>query len=527
MSAKKSKGQAPNTLRSEPESLYAAVVERANDGIIVTQDGILQFVNPNFARMVGYDDAELQGESFTKVLTPDSLKIIEERYEGRMWGKELQPTYEIDLLTKDGEILPVDVSTGVIEYQGKIADALILRDNTKRKREQETYRLIANCSLIGTYIVQDGIFIFVNTEFQRALGYSEAELLKMGPHEVVHPKDRERVRADAIASLKGERSDGYEFRTITKNGSIRHAYEKVASIEFGGRKATIGSYMDITGRKKIEAAAADIAAYYESIVCCIPEMLLTFNKGEELTFFNSACEQFVAQKADDLLGRPKWEIFEELNLLTPESITKVKGKLVAHSKDGNPASGIDVEALDRDGNRVPLIYSEAAIKDAYGQSVGEMVLLSNVSKMKRLEEKLVDTVEKLKASQEELSTPVIQVWDKILALPVIGLVDSNRAQTIMDVLLSRIVETQAEMVILDITGVSTVDTQVANHLIKTVEAANMLGTECVITGIRPETAQTMIRLGLEMDSFPTKRTLRDGLMFGLKKLGFEVKRAAR
>ena len=95
----------------------------------------------------------------------------------------------------------------------------------------------------------------------------------------------------------------------------------------------------------------------------------------------------------------------------------------------------------------------------------------------------------------------------------------------MEILLTRIVETQAEMVILDITGVSSIDTSVANHLIKTVQAANMLGTECVITGIKPETAQTMIQLGIDVESFPTRRNLRDGLMYGLKKLGYQVQKA--
>ena len=156
------------------------------------------------------------------------------------------------------------------------------------------------------------------------------------------------------------------------------------------------------------------------------------------------------------------------------------------------------------------------------QPAGLRGIVRDITERKRLEEQLRDTVEKLKASQEELSTPVVQIWDRVLALPLIGVVDSLRAQKIMETLLNRIVETQSEMVILDITGVSSIDTQVVNHLIKTIQAAKLLGAECVITGIRPEIAQTMIHLGLDMESFPTRRSLRDGLMYALEKLGYRV-----
>lgn len=150
--------------------------------------------------------------------------------------------------------------------------------------------------------------------------------------------------------------------------------------------------------------------------------------------------------------------------------------------------------------------------------------LMDITEHKELGYLLEATVEKLKAGQEELSTPVIRIWDKTLALPLIGVIDSLRAQNIMETLLSMIIQTHSEMVVLDITGVSAIDTQVVNHIIKTIQAARLLGAECVITGIKPEIAQTMIHLGLDMGSFPTRRNLRDGLLYSLRKLGYEVTR---
>ena len=109
----------------------------------------------------------------------------------------------------------------------------------------------------------------------------------------------------------------------------------------------------------------------------------------------------------------------------------------------------------------------------------------------------------------ELSTPVVSLWDGIVALPVIGTLDSARTQVVMETLLQRIVETEAAIAIIDITGVPTVDTLVAQHLIKTVAAARLMGADCIISGIRPQIAQTIVHLGVELTDVMTKATLAD------------------
>src|SRR5215813_2708149 len=118
----------------------------------------------------------------------------------------------------------------------------------------------------------------------------------------------------------------------------------------------------------------------------------------------------------------------------------------------------------------------------------------------------------------ELSTPVVQLWDKILALPLIGTLDSERTQTVMENLLNQIVRSGAEIAIIDITGVPTVDTLVAQHLIKTVSAARLMGADCIISGIRPQIAQTIVHLGLQLDVI-SKATMADALGLALKRTG--------
>jgi rsbT co-antagonist protein RsbR len=127
----------------------------------------------------------------------------------------------------------------------------------------------------------------------------------------------------------------------------------------------------------------------------------------------------------------------------------------------------------------------------------------------------------------ELSTPVIKLWEGALAVPLIGTLDSARTQVVMENLLERIVQTDATIAIIDITGVPTVDTLVAQHLLKTVAAARLMGAECIISGIRPQIAQTIVHLGLDLSEVTTKATLAGAFLVALDRLGHEVVRASR
>ncbi|OLU13667.1 polyvinylalcohol dehydrogenase [Pseudomonas sp. PA1(2017)] len=131
----------------------------------------------------------------------------------------------------------------------------------------------------------------------------------------------------------------------------------------------------------------------------------------------------------------------------------------------------------------------------------------------------------IKRQQEELlelSTPVVKLWDGILALPMIGTLDSQRTQVVMESLLQRIVDTGSEIAIIDITGVPTVDTLVAQHLLKTVTAIRLMGADCIISGIRPQIAQTIVHLGLDLQGVSTKANLADALKLALSRQGVSL-----
>jgi rsbT co-antagonist protein RsbR len=135
---------------------------------------------------------------------------------------------------------------------------------------------------------------------------------------------------------------------------------------------------------------------------------------------------------------------------------------------------------------------------------------------------LQDTIAQQRATISELQTPVIQVWEGILALPIVGTVDTARAQDMTEALLERIVATGSEIVLLDITGVPVVDTAVARHLLETVAAARLLGADVLIVGLSSRTAMTLVQLGIDLSHVTTRATLAKGLEFAFRRLGLTV-----
>ncbi len=136
-----------------------------------------------------------------------------------------------------------------------------------------------------------------------------------------------------------------------------------------------------------------------------------------------------------------------------------------------------------------------------------------------------DIINRQQEEMLELSTPVVKLWDGVLALPMIGTLDSARTQIVMESLLQKIVETGSEIAIIDITGVPTVDTLVAQHLLKTATAIRLMGADCIISGVRPQIAQTIVHLGIDLQGITTKATLADALAIALKRSGFVVSKA--
>jgi rsbT co-antagonist protein RsbR len=162
------------------------------------------------------------------------------------------------------------------------------------------------------------------------------------------------------------------------------------------------------------------------------------------------------------------------------------------------------------------LWSTTELIDSLGLFTVEMHLKTREEVIRRQQEEML-----------ELSTPVVKLWNGILALPIIGTLDSARTQVVMETLLENIVKTNSRVAIIDITGVPTVDTVVAQHLLKTVTAARLMGADCIISGVRPQIAQTIVHLGINLLDVTTKATLADAFALALDRAGLSLEHALK
>lgn len=261
--------------------------------------------------------------------------------------------------------------------------------------------------------------------------------------------------------------------------------------------------------------------------------LLTSKRADVLTRWEAAVNQ--AQR----VGRPSHDAADELGA--------IYDGVLAGLRSGDDVRGggfAETRALltewsysgARQGHTpTEIAASIFALKTAILEVVDESQLREFVEFSSVVDDLGVFTFETFVAAREtvilsqteqllELSTPVVKLWEGVLALPLVGTLDSARTQVVMETLLQTLVDTGSAHAIIDITGVAAVDTQVAQHLLKTVVAARLMGAECIISGIRPQIAQTVVALGIEFGDIPTKATLADALRHVLLQAGYDIVR---
>jgi rsbT co-antagonist protein RsbR len=252
---------------------------------------------------------------------------------------------------------------------------------------------------------------------------------------------------------------------------------------------------------------------YEKIFENIDEEIMLLDRNLQILWANRKLEKY-GRDINKVIGDRCYRITHKADTACqpPYDICPVEEVL----RTGDAISVLHTH-FDRDGNK---IYAEVSAYPVYeGGEIREFIHIS------RDVTERVQSEERLKAQQRsilELSTPVVRIWDEIIALPLIGIIDSSRAKQIMENLLQAIVETQASIAIIDITGVPMVDTEVADRLIRTIKAAGLLGTKCLMVGIKPDIAQSMVHLGIDLQDIETYSSLQGGLAAAFEQIGLEV-----
>jgi len=285
--------------------------------------------------------------------------------------------------------------------------------------------------------------------------------------------------------------------------------------------------MQSNGRSKlveiVQNEARELLADWVKQQCAAdtlrPDLMNERELREQSQQFLRALSEAVQHGALADMQGPAWDAVRELlehisnsramqGFTTSETATFVfslKQPLFARLRR---AHGRDADGLADD------IWQATVLLDTLGLYSAEVYQKSREGVIARQQQELL-----------ELSTPVVQLWDDVLALPLIGTLDSARTQMVMENLLQRIVETGSAIAIIDITGVPLVDTLVAQHLLKTVAAARLMGAECIISGIRPQIAQTIVHLGVSLGDVTTKATLADAFVVALQRTGQRLQKS--
>jgi PAS domain S-box-containing protein len=269
-------------------------------------------------------------------------------------------------------------------------------DITEYKQAEELYRTLANSSPVGVYIVQDGKFVFVNPQFQKYSGYTEDELLGKESLKLVRPDDRKRVRESAVAMLKGKRPTPYELRYIVKNGETLWATETVTSIQYQGKRATLGNFMDITERKRAEEALRQSEEQLQTMFESMTDGILVIDLNGVIIEVNQRMVDMHGYKSKgDLFGK------SALKLVARRDHEKITANMQQALKRGK-VRGMEYIMLKADGSEFPGELSTSALRDASGKPVGHITIARDITERKRMEQQLRQQMEELESAYQKL-----------------------------------------------------------------------------------------------------------------------------
>jgi rsbT co-antagonist protein RsbR len=242
-------------------------------------------------------------------------------------------------------------------------------------------------------------------------------------------------------------------------------------------------------------------------------VLIVLDADGTIRTVNRAAIQLFGYAESELTRQPFTKILDE-ETFVPRMHDALRSQAVL--------SNAETTCRSRDGRSIPLALSASPMIDSTGAMTGMVCVVRDITERKQAEEAMrqslrqADTIRAQAEALAELSTPLIPINDRVMVMPLIGTVDSRRAQQVMETLLTGIAESHAQIAILDITGVPIVDTQVANALIRAAQAVKLLGAQVILSGIRPEVAQILVGLGVDMGGIVTRSTLQSGIAFAIR-----------
>jgi len=384
--------------------------------------------------------------------------------------------------------------------------------NEELNRAKQHFQTLFSAMVDPVVIIDsEGVFVEATDNVEEVTGFAKEELLGRNFLEtgIVAEESKAMIAENLAERRAGVNVAPCEVKVLTKDGRKLLFEVNAAQITCMEQPADMLIFRDITERKKAEEETRRLATIVEQAA----EGIAVTDIEGNIQFANQVWADMHGYESGNELVGPHLSIFHTEEQLKTEVIPfneEVK-------QSGHNAG--EVAHMRKDGTTFPTMMTVTLLKNEQGKPYGIVGFAQDITERKRLERELQHAFDKLKASYEELSIPVIRVWDGVLVLPIIGVLDSERINRLMETMLAKIVETQSGVAIIDVTGVRSIDTNVASHLINVTNAAKLLGTRCVVTGIKPEVAHTLVGLGVDMSEITTKRSMQEGLKHALKIAG--------
>ena len=363
----------------QEEALFKAVSLSSPVGIYIAQDNRFRYVNSRFREDTGYNEDELLGMDPLSIVLPEDRETLRENAI-QMLKRHSSKPYEYRVVTKTGEVRWILETVTSIHNQGRKATLGNFMDITERKQAEEIFQTVSLSSPTSMYIMQDGKFVFANPRLLGRLGYKEDELLGSGGPSLVHPEDREMVRQCAIDMLKGIRTAPYEYRIVDNNDKLMWVTETVASIQYQGRRAVMGTLLDITERKQAEEELRDSRRRFRDLINLLPLGVYEIDDQYNITFANQQSIEMFEYTTDEVNAAH----LTALDACIPEDRERMKDN-IQRIMNGEQLGGIEYTYLRRDSTTFPVMtYSTRIMQD--GKAVGLRGVVIDMTERKQAEE---------------------------------------------------------------------------------------------------------------------------------------------
>jgi methyl-accepting chemotaxis protein len=518
---------------SSAASSIVAAIDRSMGVIEFKPDGTIVRANDLFLAVVGYTQEEVQGRHHRIFVNPaEADKRAYKDFWAKLSSGQVVPGV-FRRQTKDGRTVWLEATYNpLLDEQGKVVGVVKFATDITRQVQSnlKSTALVKAIDQSQAMIEFDpqGNVLQANPVFLQVMGYTAEELA--GKHHSIFAEP-EYAASDAYrhfwSDLRSGKSFTGEFKRLGKGGKevwLQAAYSPTAGSD-GKVTGVVKVASDITEAKQLNMAnAGKIAAIERSMG------VIEFAPSGSILHANAAFLAVVGYTPDEVKGQ-----HHRLFVKPEEAESAAYAAFWESLAAGHVVPG-QFERITKDGRTVWLEATYNPILDLNGRTVRVVKFATDITDKFEAAQQVAENARELEAALEqareaeqmreeldrslqEMSTPVTPIWDEILLLPLVGVVDSTRTDDVMRKTLTRINETQSKVFILDISGVPTVDTAVANQLIKITKATRLMGCETVISGLSPSIAHTMVDLGVDVGDVRTTANLRDAFKIALRQVG--------